>query len=52
MLFIFVDVIYVNLTGIQLNRESGMILWQGEKSLAADCGLGLGGRSFLLTEGE
>ncbi len=52
MLFIFVDVIYVNLTGIQLNRERSMLLWQGETSLAADCGFGLGGRSFLLTEGE
>lgn len=29
LLFALVDFVYVNFTGVQLDRESGMILWQG-----------------------
>lgn len=29
LLFALVDFVYVNFTGVPLNRESGMILWQG-----------------------
>ena len=29
LLLAIVDFVYANFTGVQLNRESGMILWQG-----------------------